>query len=63
MSKIEDLIKKYNHKTRISFISYLSDILPSVSIYHFSNFLAITFVQISVMDYQLVNKKIDHFIK
>lgn len=60
--EIEDLIIKYDYKFCISSNLRSFNISLLVPIYQPTNFSA-TFVQISVIDYQLVDKKKDHLIK
>lgn len=58
---VEDLVKKYNHKAHIFSRPNYFIIPPFVLVYQLFNFLAATPVQTTSTNYQLVDKKVDHF--
>lgn len=49
--KVENFVKKYDYKTRVSFTPNLLVAPPLILIYHFLNFLTTTSIQTSSTDY------------
>lgn len=61
--RIDDLIKKYNYKVYISSIPKRLITPFSIHLYQPLKIKSPIFVQTISIDYQLVDKKIDHLIK
>lgn len=57
---IENLVEKYDFKTHIKSISILLVILLSIWMYQLYNFSVATYIQISIVNYQLIDKKLDY---
>ena len=61
--EIENLVEKCNYKTRISFTTNCLIMPSSIPTYPPLNFSTTSLAQINGTNYQLVDKKINHFIE